>query len=135
MATQAYTYADVCLIEAFDRACTFGEVRSQRQVVRRKLMVMLPQIDAARSFVHELTFRIEHGCGDPTELVAHAAMAKVIATHAMQICADQALQFLGGMGYMRGTRSERIYREVKVMMIGCGSEEIMKDLVARQLRV
>ena len=42
-------------------------------------------------------------------------------------------KLLGGMGFMRGTRTERIYREVKVMMIGGGSEEIMKDLAARQL--
>jgi alkylation response protein AidB-like acyl-CoA dehydrogenase len=47
--------------------------------------------------------------------------------------AGQAVQFLGGMGYMRGTRSERIYREVKVMMIGGGAEEIMKELAAKQL--
>ena len=45
------------------------------------------------------------------------------------------VQILGGMGFMRGTRSERIYREVKMMMIGGGSEEIMKDLAARQLGV
>jgi len=51
----------------------------------------------------------------------------------MQFCADGAVQTLGGMGYMRGTKSERIYREVKVNMIGGGAEEIMKDLAARQL--
>ena len=55
------------------------------------------------------------------------------ATQTMQACADQAVQILGGMGYVRGTKSERIYREVKVMMIGGGSEEILKDLGARQL--
>ena len=60
-------------------------------------------------------------------------MLKNQATQTMQFCADQAVQILGGMGYMRGTVSERIYREVKVMMIGGGSEEIMKDLAARQL--
>jgi len=37
------------------------------------------------------------------------------------------------MGFMRGTRCERIYREVKVMTIGGGTEEIMKELAARQL--
>ena len=65
--------------------------------------------------------------------MARICLAKVQATQAMQFCADQAVQMLGGMGYMRGTKSERIYREVKVMMIGGGSEEIMKDLAARQL--
>jgi acyl-CoA dehydrogenase len=45
------------------------------------------------------------------------------------------VQILGGMGYIRGTVSERIYREVKIMMIGGGSEEIMKELAAKQLGV
>ena len=44
-----------------------------------------------------------------------------------------AVQILAGMGCMRGTQSERIYREVKVMMIGGGAKEIMKELAARQL--
>jgi acyl-CoA dehydrogenase len=39
------------------------------------------------------------------------------------------------MGFMRGTVSERIYREVKVMMIGGGAEEIMKELAAKQLGI
>ena len=43
------------------------------------------------------------------------------------------MQILGGMGFMRGTACERIYREVKVMMIGGGAEEIMKELASRQL--
>jgi alkylation response protein AidB-like acyl-CoA dehydrogenase len=38
----------------------------------------------------------------------------VLATQAMQLCADQAVQILGGMGFMRGTTSERIYREGQV---------------------
>ena len=60
-------------------------------------------------------------------------MAKNTAARTMQFCADAAVQILGGLGYMRGVRVERIYREVKVMMIGGGAEEILKDLAARQL--
>ena len=51
----------------------------------------------------------------------------------MQFCADEAVQTLGGAGFMRGSRAERVYREVKVMTIGGGAEEIMKDLASRQL--
>jgi acyl-CoA dehydrogenase len=69
------------------------------------------------------------------EWVANVCLLKNQATQTMQFCADQAVQILGGMGYMRGTVSERIYREVKVMMIGGGAEEIMKELAAKQLRV
>ena len=72
------------------------------------------------------------GRADAPEWVAQVCLLKNHATQTMQFCADAAVQILGGMGYMRGTASERIYREVKVMMIGGGTEEIMKELAARQ---
>ena len=50
----------------------------------------------------------------------------------MEFCAREAMQILGGLGYMRGNRVERIYREVRVNAIGGGSEEIMRDLATRQ---
>ena len=50
----------------------------------------------------------------------------------MEFCAREACQILGGASFMRGSRIERIYREVRVMAIGGGSEEIMFDLAARQ---
>lgn len=138
MSALAYSFAQVCYEEALDWArhrSTFGCPLVERQVIRHKLMDMMLRIDAARCLVYELAYRIEHRLGDPAQLVARIGMAKVLATQAMQFCADQALQILGGMGYMRGTRSERIYREVKVMMIGGGSEEILKDLAARQVGI
>jgi len=136
MAAQACGYAQVCLEEALAWARqrhTFGQPLAARQVIRHKLVDMALKIDAARALVHELAWRLEHRAGDAAPLVARTCMAKVLATQAMQFCADQAVQILGGMGFMRGTKSERIYREVKVMMIGGGAEEIMKDLAARQL--
>jgi acyl-CoA dehydrogenase len=138
MSANAVGFAQACLDEALAWARerkTFGEPLSQRQVIRHKLMDMMMRIDAARALVYDLAYRIEHQCDDPARLVARIAMAKVVSTQAMQFCADQAVQILGGMGYMRGTLSERIYREVKVMMIGGGSEEILKDLAARQMRI
>jgi acyl-CoA dehydrogenase len=61
------------------------------------------------------------------------AMLKNMATDCMQLCADGAVQVLGGAGYVRGHSVERLYREVKVMQIGGGSTEIMKDLAAKQM--
>lgn len=136
MAAQACVYAQVCLEEAWAWARerkTFGISLSERQVIRHKLMDMLARIDAARCLIYDLAWRLRERVGDQNQLVARTCMAKVLATQAMQLCADQAVQILGGMGFMRGTTSERIYREVKVMMIGGGSEEIMKDLASRQL--
>ena len=138
MATLACAYAQACTEEALAWARernTFGAPLSQRQVIRHKLVDMLARIESARALVYDLAYRLQSGLGSADDLVARCCMAKVVATQAMQFCADQAVQVLGGMGFMRGTKSERIYREVKVMMIGGGSEEIMKDLAARQLRI
>lgn len=136
MSASACAYAEVCLNEAVEWARqrhTFGQPLVERQVIRHKLVDMATRINAARGQVYELAWRQQHGVGEPAQLVARTCMAKILSTQAMQFCADQAVQILGGMGFMRGTKSERIYREVKVMMIGGGSEEIMKDLAARQL--
>jgi acyl-CoA dehydrogenase len=108
---------------------TFGKPLIESQVIRHKLVDMQTKIDAASAFLYDAAWRVEQGRGDAAQL----AMLKNCATQAMQFCADQAVQILGGAGFMRGTRVERIYREVKVMMIGGGAEEIMKDLAARQL--
>ncbi len=48
---------------------------------------------------------------------------------------DFAPEDLLGMGFMRGTVSERVYREVKVMMVGGGTEDTMKELAAKQLGI
>jgi len=138
MATLACAYAEACAAEALAWARerkTFGAVLAERQVIRHKLVDMVARIDAARALVYDLAWRLERGVGDERDFVARTCLAKVVSTQAMQFCADQAVQILGGMGFMRGTKSERLYREVKVMMIGGGSEEIMKDLAARQLGI
>lgn len=49
--------------------------------------------------------------------------------------ASDAVQILGGMGYMEGTISERVFRETKVMQIGGGATEVMNDLAARQMKL
>ena len=104
-----------------------------KPVIRHKLVDMQMRISSTEAWLDRVTELADEGKleSDP-QCVAQVCMLKNHATQAMQFCADQAVQILGGMGYMRGTRSERLYREAKVMMIGGGSEEIMKDLAARQ---
>jgi acyl-CoA dehydrogenase len=65
--------------------------------------------------------------------VAEISKLKFSATKALEFCASEAMQILGGAGYLRGNPVERIYREVKVFAIGGGSEEIMRDLSVRQM--
>lgn len=138
MSVMACAFAQVCLDEAVEWARqrhTFGKPLAERQVIRHKLVDMTMRLDAARTMTYELADCVERERDTLPNLVARTCMLKVLTTQTMQFCADQAVQILGGMGFMRGTRSERIYREVKVMMIGGGSEEIMKDLAARQLKI
>ncbi len=135
IAVGALGFAQACYDEALDWAKqrhTFGAPLLQHQVVRHKLMDMQMRIASTAAWVDAVTARADAGDQGP-DWVAQVCLLKNHATQAMQFCADQAVQILGGMGYMRGTRSERIYREVKVLMIGGGAEEIMKDLAARQL--
>ena len=137
MSVMALGFAQACLDEALDWARqrkTFGAALIERQVIRHKLVDMQMRISATEAWVNAVTARADAGDEGP-QWVAQVCMLKNQATQTMQFCADQAVQILGAMGFMRGTRSERIYREVKVMMIGGGSEEIMKDLAARQLGI
>ena len=138
LAAGALGFAWVCYQEALGWARerkTFGKRIADHQVVRHRLVDMLTSIESSRAMLEEIAWRLDNTpAGDP-ELVASICMLKNAATRTMQFCADAAVQTLGGMGYMRGTHSERIYREVKVNMIGGGTEEIMKELAARQLGV
>ena len=141
MSVAALGYAMACFDEALEWARqrkTFGQALVQHQVIRHKLVDMQMRIGSTQAWVDALSDQADAGAaiagGEVTaHWVAQVCMLKNHATQTMQFCADQAVQILGGMGFMRGTRSERIYREVKVMMIGGGSEEIMKELAARQL--
>ncbi|MBT9502274.1 MAG: acyl-CoA dehydrogenase family protein [Burkholderiaceae bacterium] len=135
LAVGANAFAQVCLDEALDWARqrqTFGQPLIQHQVIRHKLMDMRMRVQTTRAWIDALIAQQEAGLTTP-EWVADLCLLKNQATQTMQHCADQAVQILGGMGFMRGCKSERIYREVKVMMIGGGAEEIMKELAARQL--
>ena len=137
MSAMALGFSQACMDEALDWARerrTFGSPLVEKQVIRHKLVDMQMRIDSTSAWLNELTAAVDGGKleSDP-HFVAQVCMLKNHSTQAMQFCADQAVQILGGMGFMRGTKSERIYREVKVMMIGGGAEEIMKDLAARQL--
>ena len=92
---------------------------------------MTRHINASQAYLEMTAWRLLQG----ESPVADICLLKVQATQTMELCAREALQILGGAGYMRGTKSERIYREVRVNAIGGGSEEIMRDLAARQMGV
>ena len=134
MSAAALGFSQACYDEALAWARqrkTFGAALVERQVIRHKLVDMQMGIHSTAAWLEQIAARADTGDTGP-DWVAQVCLLKNHSTQTMQFCADQAVQILGGMGFMRGTVSERLYREVKVMMIGGGAEEIMKDLAARQ---
>jgi acyl-CoA dehydrogenase len=132
LAANAYGFARVCLEEAVGWArerVTFGRPLITRQVIRHKLVDMQMHIDATKAFLETTAWRVHQGESPIPEI----CMLKNHATQTMELCAKEAVQILGGAGYIRGAKCERIYRETKVIAIGGGAEEIMKELAARQL--
>ncbi len=135
MAAMALGFSQCCYDEALEWARqrkTFGRALVDHQVIRHKLMDMKMRIESTRAWLHAVSAQADAGV-QGTDWVAEVCLLKNHATQSMQFCADQGVQILGGMGFMRGTACERIYREVKVMTIGGGTEEIMKELASRQL--
>ena len=65
--------------------------------------------------------------------IRDSSKIKFFCSECIESIASESMQILGGAGYLRGNAVERIYREVKVMAIGGGSKEIMKDLTVKQL--
>ena len=119
---------DECVAYAKDRE-TFGEKLINHQVIRHKLVEMSARIDAMDAYLNQVA-EIMNTSDRP---VAEISKLKFFCSGHLEWCAGQAMQIMGGAGYLRGHAVERIYRDVKVMAIGGGSEEIMKDLAMKQM--
>ena len=130
-------YSQICIDESLAWArerMTFGKPLIQNQVIRHKLSEMSRMVNATKAYMELLTWKVMNG-EQPT---ADLSLLKVQASKTMEFCAREAMHILGGAGYLRANsgpgKVERIYREVRVNAIGGGSEEIMLDLAARQLK-
>lgn len=108
---------------------TFGQPLIAHQVIRHKVADMSARIDAMDALINQICWSVNEG-----EMpVAEISKAKFFCSEALEFCANEAMQIFGGAGYLRGNPVERIYRETKVMAIGGGSAEIMRDLAVRQM--
>ena len=129
-------YSQICIDEAVawakDRK-TFGKPLIENQVIKHKLAEMSRKVNATKAYMELLTWKVMNG----EQPIADLALLKVQASKTMEYCAREAMQILGGAGYLKANsgpgKVERIYREVRVNAIGGGSEEIMLDLASRQL--
>ncbi|WP_444890485.1 acyl-CoA dehydrogenase family protein [Microbulbifer sp. DLAB2-AA] len=134
IAASCVEFSRVCLQDAIEWAQerqTFGKRLANHQVIRHKFAQMLQRINATQAYLNLCAWAEQQH----QLKVADIALLKVQATETLEFCAREAMQVLGGAGYMRGSRVERIYREVRVNAIGGGSEEIMRDLASRQMGI
>ncbi len=105
----------------------FGRPLSGFQVTRHRLAEMATREAQARAFVSVVADEINRGEVDP----ARVAMVKNAAVEACSFVCDGAVQLHGGMGYMRESLVERLYRDARLFPIGGGTTEIMREIISR----
>jgi acyl-CoA dehydrogenase len=107
----------------------FGRPLSANQVIRHKLAEMARQVDVAREYTWAVARRFVAG----ENVAQQAAMAKNTAVYASDFAVNEAVQIHGGMGYMRESEVERLYRDARILGIGGGTNEIMNEIIAKNL--
>jgi acyl-CoA dehydrogenase len=136
LAVQAYGTAqralDLAVAYARERD-TFGKPLIARQVIRHKLVEMHARTAAARALTRQALERsLETPKTDPS-LILDAVTAKNVSVAAVEHVVHEAVQIFGGMGYMRESEIDRHYRDARILGIGGGATEVMKDLSAKLL--
>jgi acyl-CoA dehydrogenase len=107
----------------------FGRPIGRFQAIRHKFAEMATRIEAARSLTYSALRRFAGG-GDA---IREVTMAKLFTQRAMVEIADECVQIHGGYGYMREYGVERALRDARLGPIGGGTDEVMKEILARQL--
>ncbi|MFD3509206.1 acyl-CoA dehydrogenase family protein [Nocardia sp. NPDC058666] len=133
LAVQAYSLAqralDLTVQWCRDRE-TFGRPLISRQKVQMTLTDMAQRVDISRTYTRALVERYVAG---EENLIAQVCFAKNNAVETAEWVANQAVQLHGGMGYMREAEVERIYRDVRIIGIGGGTNEILTMLASKVL--
>ena len=108
---------------------TFGVPISQHQAIQLKLSDMATKIQAARLLTYDAAAKKDQG--ERADLEAN--MAKLFASEVCQEVTLEALRIHGGYGYIKESPVERYYRDAPLMIIGEGTNEILRVVIARQL--
>ena len=126
--------AEIALEEAQRYArerSAFGRPLAGFQVTRHKLVDMATQVMAAKTAVYQVATRMAAG----DACVAQVSMVKNLAAEIAVSVTYDAVQIHGGMGYMRETLVERLSRDARLLPIGGGTQEIMKEIAAKALGI
>ena len=112
------------------RRHTFGKPLLDHQGIQFKLAGLEAEVAAARALTFQAATFVDEGDPRMTKL---SAMAKLVATDAAMHATTEAVQVLGGNGYLRDYPAERMMRDAKVLQIYEGSNEIQRLVIARQM--
>ncbi len=132
VAARAVGVAAAALDAAIDyakRRRTFGEPIAKHQAIQLKLADMATKVKAARLLTLDAAARKDEGARVDLE----AGMAKLFASEICGEVAMEAMRIHGGYGYVKDFPVERYYRDAPLMIIGEGTNEIQKLVIARRL--
>jgi acyl-CoA dehydrogenase len=107
----------------------FGGPLADKQVIRHKIADLATLIEAARWLTYAAWAKYQAG----EEAVRDVSMVKLFTAEMAQRVAYDCVQLHGGYGYMREYAIERFARDVRLMTIGGGTSEIMREIIAKDL--
>lgn len=134
VAIQALVAAEEALKETIayvKQRKAFGQSISKFQNTRFKIAEMATKIEVSRAFIDQLILR--HMAGD--HIVTEVSMSKWWVTDMAKEVIQECLQLHGGYGYMEEYKIARRYRDIPVMAIYAGTNEIMKTIIAKNLEL
>ncbi len=106
----------------------FGATLWDKQTIRQRIGMMDAKTRAARQFMYHCAWSVTQGRDIVQEVSMLKALTGELANEVLQTCQ----QFHGGMGYMRETAIERLWRDARVLAIGGGATEVMLEEVAKR---
>ncbi|MGE0713523.1 MAG: acyl-CoA dehydrogenase family protein [Planctomycetota bacterium] len=130
LAAMGYATAEVAWLDALahaQRREAFGKPLVRHQVVRHRLADMAGRVLMAKALVYQTVARALRGEVTPPEV----ALVKNAAADCAEWVCREAVQVLGGMGYVRETRAEVLSRDARLLNIGGGTREIMNEIAGR----
>jgi acyl-CoA dehydrogenase len=106
----------------------FGGPLWEQQTIRQRLSMLDAKTRAARQFMYHCAWRVTQG----HDIVQDVSMLKALTGELVNEVVQTCQQFHGGMGYMRETPIERLWRDARVLAIGGGATEVMLEEVAKR---
>ena len=109
----------------------FGRAIGKYQVIKHKLVEMATKLEVSKTMMYNVAANMNAGI----DQVKQVSMAKNFATDVSDFVTYEAVQIFGGMGLMRESVVERLYRDNRILSIGGGTREIMNEIIAKQLKI